>query len=57
MTRKKGTKASLENALKEFKEIDLASLNEKSLKLNEYKKTLIKRQNHFIPALKAINYL
>lgn len=33
-----GTKASLENALKEFKEIDLASLNEKSLKLNEYKK-------------------
>ena len=35
---KKGTKASLENALKEFKEIDLASLNEKSLKLNEYKK-------------------
>ena len=34
----KGTKASLENALKEFKEIDLASLNEKSLKLNEYKK-------------------
>lgn len=34
----KGTKASLENALEEFKEIDLASLNEKSLKLNEYKK-------------------
>lgn len=34
----KGTKASLENARKEFKEIDLASLNEKSLKLNEYKK-------------------
>lgn len=34
----KGTKASLEKALKEFKEIDLASLNEKSLKLNEYKK-------------------
>jgi len=34
----KGTKASLENAIKEFKEIDLASLNEKSLKLNEYKK-------------------
>ena len=34
----KGTKASLENALKEFKEIDLASLNEKSLKLNEHKK-------------------
>lgn len=34
----KGTKASLENALNEFKEIDLASLNEKSLKLNEYKK-------------------
>lgn len=34
----KGTKASLENAFKEFKEIDLASLNEKSLKLNEYKK-------------------
>lgn len=34
----KGTKASLENALKEFKEIDLAALNEKSLKLNEYKK-------------------
>lgn len=34
----KGTKASLENALKEFKEIDLASLKEKSLKLNEYKK-------------------
>lgn len=34
----KGTKASLENALKEFKEIDLASLNEKYLKLNEYKK-------------------
>lgn len=34
----KGTKASLENALKEFKEIDLASLNEESLKLNEYKK-------------------
>lgn len=34
----KGTKASLENALKEFKKIDLASLNEKSLKLNEYKK-------------------
>ena len=34
----KGKKASLENALKEFKEIDLASLNEKSLKLNEYKK-------------------
>lgn len=33
-----GTKASLENALKEFKEIDLASLNEKSLKLNERKK-------------------
>lgn len=36
----KGTKASLENALKEFKEIDLASLNEKSLKLNEYKKDI-----------------
>lgn len=34
----KGTKASLENALKEFKEIDLASLNEKYLELNEYKK-------------------
>lgn len=34
----KGTKASLEKALKEFKEIDLASLKEKSLKLNEYKK-------------------
>lgn len=34
----KGTKASLENALKEFKEIDLSSLNEKSIKLNEYKK-------------------
>lgn len=34
----KGKKASLENALKEFKEIDLASLNKKSLKLNEYKK-------------------
>ena len=34
----KGTKASLENALKEFKEIDLASLNEKSLKLNDHKK-------------------
>lgn len=34
----KGTKASLENALKEFKEIDLAPLNEKSLKLNEHKK-------------------
>lgn len=34
----KGTKASLENALKEFKEIDLAALNEKSLKLNEHKK-------------------
>lgn len=33
-----GTKASLENALNEFKEIDLASLNEKSLKLNEHKK-------------------
>lgn len=33
-----GTKASLENALKEFKEIDLASLKEKSLKLNEHKK-------------------
>lgn len=33
-----GTKASLENALNEFKEIGLASLNEKSLKLNEYKK-------------------
>lgn len=38
----KGTKASLENALKEFKEIDLASLNEKSLKLNEYKKDVDK---------------
>lgn len=36
----KGTKASLENALKEFKEIDLAALNEKSLKLNEYKKDI-----------------
>lgn len=36
----KGTKASLENALKEFKEIDLASLNEKYLKLNEYKKNV-----------------
>lgn len=34
----KGKKASFENALKEFKEIDLASLNEKSLKLNEHKK-------------------
>lgn len=34
----KGKKASLENALKEFKEIDLASFNEKSLKLNEHKK-------------------
>lgn len=33
----KGTKASLEKALKEFKEIDLAALKEKSLKLNEYK--------------------
>lgn len=38
----KGTKASLENALKEFKEIDLASLNEKSLKLNEHKKDIDK---------------
>lgn len=38
----KGKKASLENALKEFKEIDLASLNEKSLKLNEYKKDVDK---------------
>lgn len=38
----KGTKASLENALKEFKEIDLASLKEKSLKLNEYKKDIDK---------------
>lgn len=38
----KGTKASLENALKEFKEIDLAALNEKSLKLNEYKKDVDK---------------
>lgn len=38
----KGTKASLENALKEFNEIDLASLNEKSLKLNEYKKDVDK---------------
>lgn len=38
----KGTKASLENALKEFKEIDLAALNEKSLKLNEYKKDIDK---------------
>lgn len=38
----RGTKASLENALKEFKEIDLASLNEKSLKLNEYKKDVDK---------------
>lgn len=38
----KGTKASLENALKEFKEIDLASLNEKSLKLNENKKDVDK---------------
>lgn len=37
-----GTKSSLENALKEFKEIDLASLNEKSLKLNEYKKDIDK---------------
>lgn len=37
-----GKKASLENALKEFKEIDLASLNEKSLKLNEYKKDVDK---------------
>lgn len=35
-----GTKASLENALKEFKEIDLVSLNEKSLKLNEHKKDI-----------------
>lgn len=40
----KGTKASLENALKEFKEIDLASLNEKSLKLNEYKKDVDKTE-------------
>lgn len=38
----KGTKASLENALKEFKKIDLASLNEKSLKLNEHKKDVDK---------------
>lgn len=38
----KGKKASLENALKEFKEIDLASLNEKSLKLNEHKKDVDK---------------
>lgn len=38
----KGTKASLENALKEFKEIDLASLNEKSLKLNEHKNDIDK---------------
>lgn len=38
----KGKKASLEHALKEFKEIDLASLNEKSLKLNEYKKDVDK---------------
>lgn len=38
----KGTKASLENALKEFKEIDLTSLNEKSLKLNEHKKDVDK---------------
>lgn len=40
----KGKKASLENALKEFKEIDLASLNEKSLKLNEYKKDIDKTE-------------
>ena len=38
----KGTKASLENALKEFKEIDLASLKEKSLKLNEHKNDIDK---------------
>lgn len=38
----KGTKASLENTLKEFKKIDLASLKEKSLKLNEYKKDVDK---------------
>lgn len=38
----KGTKASLENALEEFKEIDLSSLNEKSLKLNEHKKDVDK---------------
>lgn len=38
----KGTKASLEKALKEFKEIDLAALKEKSLKLNEYKKDIDK---------------
>ena len=38
----KGKKASFENALKEFKEIDLAPLNEKSLKLNEYKKDVDK---------------
>lgn len=38
----KGKKASLENALKEFKEIDLAYLNEKSLKLNEHKKDVDK---------------
>lgn len=38
----KGTKASLENAIKEFKEIDLASLKEKSLKLNEHKKDVDK---------------
>ena len=40
----KGKKASLENALKEFKEIDLASLNEKSLKLiDETAKSLYSR--------------
>lgn len=33
----KGTKSSLENALKEFKEIDIASLKEKSSILNEDK--------------------
>ncbi len=38
----KGKKASLENALKEFKEIALASLNEKSLQLNEHNKDIDK---------------
>lgn len=38
----KGKKASLENAIKEFKEIDLAFLNEKSLKLNEHKNDIDK---------------
>lgn len=49
----KGKKSSLENALKEFKEIDIASLKEKSLNLKEDKTGLEEKVKVFYSCLES----